>query len=120
MKTFEWEILFLVLKPVYVRTTNGGRCCLEDGTEHQTCNFELDLQRCKDKCNEDPECKGYYQESPKQCAIASTSSNVCLGINISYPLTKNPGNDGALSYNPKSPPCPADDYTPCFIKQGNN
>ena len=54
---------------------NSHGCCLTGGKFHQRCvGKNIPLSECKQKCDEDDTCKGYFERNGGSCQIATISA----------------------------------------------
>ena len=64
---------------MYASTNNGRKCCLSSGQLHRNCKYDRTNElECKQKCNDDPECKGFFMAILYGTCQLSTISD-CTG-----------------------------------------
>ena len=120
-----FKIFYLILDANYDVTKNNGPCYVDDCVIHEFClitngnnpflpglepNFEL--SQCKDRCSNDPSCKGYskltlnytipiapYNYSSDSCFLYTTSnaSRFCTHNNV---VNVQPGNNITFAVGP--------------------
>ena len=81
---------------------------MSDGTAHQRCTYGIDVSMCKQKCDDDAQCKGYFMKETQRCQLSTTSD---CGNSVPFDV----GNVGQLD---SSPTCEGGFFTPCYVKQG--
>ena len=46
--------------------------------DHESCKFsQIDESKCKQKCDEDELCRGYYMQTPQHCFLAKATKAGC-------------------------------------------
>lgn len=110
-----------IKRPTYIKSLLKTGCCVEENKMHRSCDCRKNVTFCKQKCDDDPNCKGYSEGTEKgtgnstgtNCHIATTSD--CNFPGCSRPYPPEPGHDGPLDPNATCGVHP--NWVGCFIKQ---
>ena len=96
--------------PTYVQQNLRSGCCTGPETFHERCMCHADISYCEEKCDRDPNCKGYVGEKGGVCHIATNST--CPSFK--YCERQNIDENNDLSANAT---CGSKNFEGCYIKQ---
>ena len=101
---------FWVVIGGYTQTQTEGACCISENTYHRYCACAgKALSWCKDFCDNDSNCKGYFEYTPQPyCRVSTTTTcpSECTG-------PWDDGKDGELC---STCTCHSQNHGGCFIK----
>ena len=94
----------------YTQIQTEGACCISENTYHRYCACAgKALSWCKDFCDNDSNCKGYFEYTPQPyCRVSTTTTcpSECTG----------PWDDGKSGELCSTCTCHSQNHGGCFIK----